>query len=301
MTMFLLSSSIIENSLIPNLDYIIGRDITKIVVLRENHTEYEYSEYSKHEVVLCNTIFEATAICDFAIIILPPNVTDDRYETIYKYVKTKIRDTYFMNLNRDSCWNEISRASLHAKDIPTILILAIGRFHQVQNIEISLNEIFSKNQIKFRQSVSHTTVRILHEFRNQKLLNPKIDNSLSASDFDVMIQTWCSDSFELAFNDMSLLKTVYEADPSYVFLACERNFQSNSELISSFQYRLNCKFNSVIYSDYVSIIWDEIPTPILITKKINSYLSDKEKESLWDDIVNRIVFPDGLKVIVANR
>lgn len=301
MKIFLLSSAIIENSFISNLEYMIDRNITEIVMLQENHTVTEYSKYSKNTIILCNTILEATEICDAAIIISPPDIQNHRYEAIYDYIKERIQETYYIDLASCLQRNEISTAISCSTDIPTILILAIGRFHQVQNLELSLNELFSRKKVHFSQHFSPTTSMILEEFKNKKLLSKEIENSLYTSSFELKITTLCSESLEAAFNDLSLLETVHKLDPSYVFFVSERNPQDKQEYLEAFQNRLNYKLDSILYSDYLSISWDEIPTPILITNRLNLYLREEDKELIWNEITKKIAFPSGVKVIRANR
>lgn len=301
MKIFILSSSILENTIFSNLYYLINRDITKIIMLRENHTSDEYTDHMKNKVILCNTISEATEICDIAIIILPNDTLYDKYKKIYEYVKTKVLKTYYLNFENFSNYNNQFPIISNINDIPTILILAIGNFHQVLNLEISLNELFSEKNVDFYQSFSPATTRVLEELKKQKLLNHKVERSLCAPNYDIKIVTWCCTNFQDAFNDLSLLEAVHNTSPSYFFLVSERNILENEELQNALMNRLNCSFNSILYSDYVSIVWDEVATPIRISNDFNLYLNKEKKELLWNEILKRIAFPKDVKVIRANE
>lgn len=300
MKIFLLSSSIIENTLISNLDYLINRNITEILMLQENHTENEFLKYSKHKIVLCNTIKDAITLCDSAIIISPPNIQSDKYKLIYEYVKINVQETYYLDISYLQC-TEISKNILYPPDIPTILVLAIGRFHQVQTLELSLNELFTKKKVNFTQLFSPTTTMVINNLKERNLLNQSIENSLYPSRFDVRLMTCCFESFEVAFNNLALLETVQKILPSYVFLVGEKNLLHNEKWLNSFMNRLNCTFDSILYADYISILWDEVFVPIRITNNFNLYLKNEDSEAIWNDITKRIVFPENIKVIRANR
>lgn len=300
MKIFFVSSSFVENSLIYNLDYLTDRNITEIVLLQENHTASEHQKCLKYTITLCDTVLSATTICDAAIIIAPPNIQSRRYEMIYEYVKTRIQETYYIDLST-ACYDKIYKTIPYSADIPTVLILALGKFHQVQNLELSLNELFSLKEVAFNQFFSPMTAIMIEEFRNKKLLNQNIINSIHASCFDIQITSLCYESFESAFNNMILLETVHKMSPSYVFVVSERNLQEKQEWIGIFQNRLNCQFNSILFSDYMSLLWDNAPTPILITNKFNPYLKSEKRESIWNAITKNIAFPEKLKVIRANR
>lgn len=300
MRIFLVSSSIIENSLIYNLDYLIDRNITEVVMLRENHALYEHSKHVKYPITLCDTVSSAITMCDATIIIVPPNIQCRRYEEIYEYAKARVRETYYIDLST-VCPDMMCKNISYLANIPSILILAIGKFHQVIDLELSLNELFSSKNVTFNQLFSPMTAITLEKFEHERILNSKIINSRHTLDFDIQMITLCSESFELAFNDLLLLETVQNMKPSYVFLVSENNSQEKNELIAAFRNRLNCHFNSVLFSDYVSVLWYETPTPILITSKCCPYLINEDRESIWSSIIKNIAFPEGLKVIRTNR
>ena len=299
MKIFLLSSSIVENSVIYNLDYLIDRNITEIIMLQENHTKSELQECSKYAITLCDTILSAIKICDAAIIIAPPNIQSHRYKTIYEYVKTEVQETYYIDLS--SLCDKSSTSIPCSADIPNVLILAVGRFHQVQNLELSLNELFSLKKVHFNQFFSPMTATLLKEFENRNILNRNIINSMRSLCFDIQITALCYESFELAFNDLSLLENIHKMSPSYVFIVGEGNLQKDQEWIGVFQNRLNCQFNLILFSDYVSVLWNNVPTPILLSNKYNPYLRNEDMESLWNAITKNIAFPEGLKVVRASR
>lgn len=300
MKFFLVSSSFVENLLIYNFDYLTDRNITEIVMLQENHTITEHPKCFKCTITLCDTVSSAIKICDAAIIIAPPNIHSRRYEMIFEYVKARVHETYYIDLS-NACHDRICKNIPCSADIPTVLILAIGRFHQVINLELSLNELFSSKKVMFNQFFSPMTSFMLGKFEQEKILNYKIINSMHTLCFDIQITTLCYESFELAFNDVLLLETVQNMNPSYVFLVGENNSQDEQELISAFQNRLNCHFNSIFFSDYISVLWYDTPTPILITNKCNPYLKNENRESIWNAIIKNIAFPERLKVIRANR
>lgn len=301
MNIFLLSSSFIENTLISSLDYIIDRNITKITLLRENHSINEFIDYNKADIRLCDTLLEAVDMCDAAIIIVPANSRSDKYKKIYEFIKTKLDNVSFIDLNDFQDINKPFKVDSDIDETPTILIIALGHYHQVLNLEITLNEAFVENNIKIMQVFSNDGNAVLKGIESTGMLNKRIKNSVYTPNIDIRIITYCFESYELLFNNLPLLETIHKLSPCYTFLACEHNMKDSVEKIDILQNRLNRKFDSVLFSNYESIVWDNIPTPILITPNYASPVENEDKISLWNTITKKITFPDEVTIIKTSR
>lgn len=296
-----MSSSIIENTLIYNLDYLICHNITEVIMLQENHVEFEYeNKFSRYAIKFCDKVSSAITMCDVAIIIAPSNIQKNQYQMIFEYVKSRINETYYFDFSDIRC-NQTPKSMHCSKNIPTVLVLAIGRFHQVLNLELALNELFLTKKVAFKQTFSYVTANMLEKFERNNLLNSEIVKSIHTACFDIQITTLCHESCEEAFNDLLLLEVVQNMNPSYVFLVGENDLQEKQEIIDAFQKRLNCYFNSVFFSDYVSVLWYDSRTPILITNKCNPHFKYDDYEEIWNSIIRNIAFPERLKVMRANR
>ena len=218
MIVFLISSSYIENTLITNLDYLIGMNISEIVLLKENHSETEYANLNKLKIVLFDSVENAVLYSDMTIIIKPYNSDNGNYESIALNLQKNDKVCYYFDLDKldnnscgqNNCFQESA--------VPIILLISVGQFNQIQNIEFSLNRIFNNNNVQFHQVFSEASTELINYLKKNNLFNQKIDNQNCCSSYDVEIRTINTDNIEKAINDINLIDSIYKISPDFVIL-----------------------------------------------------------------------------------
>lgn len=294
MIIFLLSSSYIENTIIPNLEYLMGVNISEIVLLKENHTESEFAKLATVRVKLFNNIYEALTYSDL-IIIDAGTVENSKINSCIKIAKMNKKIYHIINLTQAG--DVLILPDEKIKSVPLIFIITLGEFHQSPSFELSINEMFNNCKVPFYQDFSPVTRSIIANFQNNHILNPLIQKSISNSNFKVAIRTINERSIKQICDNVYFVDMINDLQPDYIALICENNLLNDDDYKNILQYRFNRRINLILHSDYISIYWGGTKCPILKTNDFHISLSSREKNNVLKDIFNSITFPDRVQVL----
>lgn len=304
MILFLISSSYIENTLITNLDYLLGIDISEIILLKENHIESEFSKITKIKITLFNSVDEAVNYSDMIIIIKPYGSENCKYESIVSKIQKKDKMYHFIDLNQldTNSYNLNNNIEVETDVVPTIAIISIGQFNQIQNLELYLNRVFNEKNIRFYQEFSANSNILLNKFKKQKILNSKINNHINLKGYEIAFKTIITDSITGAIDDIELINSIHKMSPDFVILMCENNVKEFTDSLEFLQYRLNKRFDLILYSDYISVSWDDSNYPVLVTNNFNTNFNKNEHgKSIWQIIIDRIALPENIFIRRTSR
>ena len=145
---FIFSTSFLTRLLLMNLDYVLEINFDTVVLLRENHHE---SEKYSYKIELYNDIDSCLNICDYVLICRAPNIPEKNINRLIQKAticnKKIISIEYLNSLDNSSL---IEKHQINTS-IPIILHLSIGQASQFYGLEILINKVLQKHNIKFVQ------------------------------------------------------------------------------------------------------------------------------------------------------
>lgn len=297
---FLFANSFIAKTISLSLNYILNKRVDEVILLAENHEEYEFSNIMKDiKFNFFDDIRHSVLACDIVLICITPNIPIDKIN----YVKSLAR---IMNKHliviECACNNDYKSEILHYCDnvdfSSSIMILNISLSQETQQFygELLLNSILSKNNILFKQFFSNTTITILEQFNRYQVLNPQLERQLSDSseNFDVTILSITLSEFKNALEYFNAYM------PDYVVVQSDFRGNGIGEIVNLLKCQHNISCDFIIKSHYIELK-NSIPIRIYCNQEIestkNTYdLEATELSSMLEfDLISKIALPDGIK------
>ena len=297
---FIFANSFTVKTISLSINGILNKHIDEVMLLTENHEEYEFSDLPKDiKVRFFDNVEQAVLACDIVLICITPNIPLKKISFVKSVAKRM--DKHLIVI--EGVWNNglENEAPSHFNNIDSsncIVILNISLCPEAQqfNGEILLNRLLSNNNISFKQVFSPTTMDILEQFNEYQALNPNLAKHLCtvAEHFDVTVLSITLSKLK------NTLKYSNEFRPDYIIVQSDFRGDSIAEIISLLKRRFNISYDFLIKSHYIQLE-NSIPFQIYCNQKIeltkNTYDLEANDLSLAleFDLLSKIALPDGIK------
>lgn len=154
---------------------------------------------------------------------------------------------------------------------PVVLILGLGKYSQISNIEIILNSILSKNKINIYQRFSSDFY--LSDTSNGKTKNLlKDDSAKNVLDMSI-IGIQLLDKKALLSHE--LYEIVYSLSPDYLILCLENEKTTFEQLNDICKYKFNLLPNAIHLSDYFGFGDNYYECPIFKRTNYNLFIRNE--------------------------
>lgn len=244
---FIFSTSFLTRLLLMNLDYVLKINFDTVVLLRENHHESE--EYS-YNVELYNDIDSCLNACDCVLICRVPNIPEKNVNRLIQ--KATICNKKIINLEYT---NSMDDSSLTEKQqintsIPIIFHLAIGQASQFYGLEILINKVLQKHNIKFVQFFTNNTSNLLRQFFEYNILNDKLSSHLLKKEncAEVLVISKAIDMVNCSFEDT--INFIHTIAPDMIIVQTDFRNDNYNELKKSIFYNTKTKVDMIVKSQY---------------------------------------------------
>lgn len=296
---FIFANSFTAKTIALSINEILNKHIDEVILLSENHEEYEFNELMKDiNIRFFDNIEQSVFASDIVLICITPNIPLNKIS----YVKSVARkmDKHLIVIEcawNNSLKNEISSYFNNIDLSSCIIILNISLSQESQQFygELLLNRILSRTNISFKQFFSQTTMDILQQLNEKQVLNQNLVQQICrASDhFDVAILSITLGEFKNA------LRYFNAFSPDYVVVQSDFRGDSIAEIISLLKSQFNVSSDFIIKSHYIQLA-NAIPFQIYCNQKeesTNTYdLETNELPSMLEfDLLSKIALPYGIK------
>lgn len=297
---FIFSNSFTAKTISLSINNILNTHIDEVILLSENHEEYEFSNLLKDiRISLVENIEKAVFACDVVLICITPNIPLKKIN----YVKSAARRTDKQLIVIECIWESSfkNKASPYFSNIDSsncIVILNISLSPEAQqfNGEILLNRILSKNCISFKQFFSPATINILEQLNEIQMLKPSLAKQFCKENerFDVAVLSVTLSEFK---DSLSLFN---EFKPDYIIVQSDFRGNAIDEIVSLLKRRFNVSYDYIIKSHYIQVE-NSIPFQIYCNSKKESIKNENDIEAselpsaLEFDLLSKIALPNGIK------
>lgn len=190
MNVFICGSTYTVKTLLSNFEYCIPSQIDSILVLAENHSNYEFEHSFPFTVRCLPNVSDCVKNSDLSLIFKQstiPRRSIDKIELLCKDFSKEhaVIDDPWVFTDEGFKHKELYNKS----NAPIIDIVHSGIHSQPFIVELMLNKIFVSEHIKFSQSFTESTHNLLCQFKARGILNDKIVYLLEdyTSEPDIMI------------------------------------------------------------------------------------------------------------------
>ena len=297
---FIFANSFTAKTISLSINGIFDKHIDEVILLSENHEEYEFSDLLEDiKIRFFENIEQAVLACDIVLICITPNIPLKKIS----YVKSVARRTDKQLIVIECVWNNgfNNKVSPYLNNIDSsnhIVVLNISLSPEAQqfNGEILLNRILSKNSVSFKQFFSPTTINILNRLNENQVLKPSLVQQFSKATerFDVAVLSITLSEFK------NSLKFFNEYRPDYIIVHSDFRGDAIEEIISLLKRQFNISYDFIIKSHYIQLE-NSIPFQIYCHQKKESAKNKYDLESnelplaLEFDLLSKIALPNGIK------
>lgn len=291
MNIFLISNSYIETTLSYNLDYLLKQKIDNIFLLSENHSVSELLiKNSPIKIKLFNNLDEAIIASDMIINIpfedMSLSLTDKLIKSSNKY--NKKLNIYDFPIQKQKIDIDIDR-TLNYSNVPVLVLLSIGNYHQMHNTEILINKMFSEFNLNLYQKFSHSSSTLINSIKKETEKNER---------YDIITLSFEFNDIEEIFNNSDLYELFDIINPDYFVVNVESDYLHVEEIKKMFFYRYNIDVGLFLMSNFISIEKDGYMRPLYYISKKNDniyFCSDKNiYEIVRRKILSKIALPQDI-------
>lgn len=289
---FILSTAFFARTLMYNINYILGADFDSVILLKENHSNFDSFQYN---VELYEDINDCIYYADYILIYQTEKIPQKTVN--YTIGQAAVLDKVLIYLS-DNCggntlfnYTEVLQKN---KDIPWIFHVSIGEAPQSYCLETLINKILQKNNVNFEQYFTVASSMIVSQLERKKQLNPEFMHFKQKTNGrkDIIV---CS--YEVGNDENNLwcaIELCHDFCPDFLIIQTDLKYSSVEDVRNKFFYSSSTDVDLIInsrfypYKDTLIAYCDELES----TKSL--FLDDKHlEEKIQRSIFSKISYPDG--------
>lgn len=301
-TIFIYSNSYVARTLAYNVQHLVNFHIDKLVLFKENHSEYENWDFINVTVELYDKLIECVKISDYVLIAnegaLPVKTINLLQIMCEEYEKPCIG----FNITSPIVNVQLNDLLDCYKDKPIIAHLYVGEFSQGLCGEMLLNKISMSRNLKSLQLFSYETLSIVSALKENNILNNKIVTKTDNEDFDIIVfSMYVSNDNKLYHDSLSLLSSIY---PDFTIVQVNESCSSIDTICNILKYQTGNAVDIIIKSHYCCLqngksqylfYKDTIDTVLPNIYDIES--KELEKDVAFD-IFSKMALPENISRII---
>lgn len=283
---------------IVELEYLLNEKFDSIYLLRETNRCDDIFIGCTCPINVVNDIDTGLSNCHTVFVMCSVRFTEDMFEKHLRSHNLYDKRVYKINIaNTTECQCNNSSAILHHNSTPTILVLNSSSHTQSHVIELSLNKYFVEEGLNLFQKFSENSFRILHQLKQESLLNPVVCNTLCDSKH-TNLAIKAIDLFDnYTYTDIANI------NPVYTILVTEAAIpQTVDNIYNTFYARYGLTLNAIVKSQFVSVKLWNTRTDLLYKGNMAIYFAHENTSpshtavlsALLDDLVSSISLPDNI-------
>ena len=253
---FVFSNSFFARTVLKDLEYLLNKSIDKIYLLRENHSQDEIFYFNhcnyNFKIQLVDTIEEGILQSNIIVISKDDNIPLKYIDYVTLQAQKQKKQCFCIN----NPWILETTEELGSfewnKNIPTILIMGVGVSSQLFCMEMLINKILSKNNIRFSQRYSESTKQLLNQLPSKRNLNPNVTYSISDTNNDSQINviTLClkNEISDIRFN----IDNIRRISPDFTVLQTNIDFDQYHVAKGFMEYGGLTMLDVIVKSNYYS-------------------------------------------------
>lgn len=254
---FVFSNSFFARTVLRDLEYLLNTPIDNVYLLRENHSEGEISKINdfryNFKIKLVDTPEEGILSSNI-IVISKDNDVPTKYID-YVVLKAQEHKKQYFCINNP--WTSASTEKFvdfeGNKNIPTILIIGVGISSQLFCMEMIINRILSKNNIRFSKRYSESTKQLLDQLPSKKNPNPNVPYSTTDTDNDSQINV-ISLGLKNEISDIRYyIDKIKIIAPDFIVLQTNIDFNQYDVARGFVEYGGQTMLDVIVKSNYYSI------------------------------------------------
>lgn len=253
---FVFSNSFFARTVLKDLEYLLNKSIDKIYLLRENHSQDEIFYFNhcnyNFKIQLVDTIEEGILQSNIIVISKDDNIPLKYIDYVTLQAQKQKKQCFCINNPWISETTEELGSFEWNKNIPTILIMGVGVSSQLFCMEMLINKILSKNNIRFSQRYSESTKQLLNQLPSKRNLNPNVTYSISDTNNDSQINviTLClkNEISDIRFN----IDNIRRISPDFTVLQTNIDFDQYHVAKGFMEYGGLTMLDVIVKSNYYS-------------------------------------------------
>ena len=295
---FIFSNAFATHNMINSINYLLNMSIDEVLVLGENHRQNDFIEAG-----IKVTVNESIEFCidnsDLIIMLLDENIPTRSSERVMDLAKIKGK----MILKLRNPWtkqNCTPDKQLYSdmKNMPSVLILSVGKNAQEIYTELTINEMFFNKKVNIIQDFSSSSVDLFNQLNNYGVLNQHLReqiyeektkgvlfvSTVCISGTDIKeLRNCCFNILNRLYPDVLIIQAGYSYEIEKIRQIVEK---STSHIID-----MVIRSNFVSHNDSMVYCADANTTQeLLIGKRVTPQI-------ILNAILSKTAFPNGCKVI----
>ena len=294
---FILSNSLLTDTFLYCVDYVLNFDIGDIYILEENHSEND-NYIAGNNVIICDNIEKAINYSDLIIIIASKeenSIPEKTVRKVYEIASNDKKSVIRIDIpNYKEKYDQVLASDEYNKK-PVVINIGVGDASQLYMNEIVLNKIFTKNSVAVNQEFSTLSKQIIYKLSENNYVNKSILNSidLKKEDAKIIIKSFSIDQIH-ELN--SLTNYINILHPDYCVFCGNQNNIDADYIEKVFTYKYNC-LSSVYISNYLEVKESYNQTLFIKTEQEHIDLFKERVKTLEDSILSAIAYPMGVRVL----
>ena len=204
------------------------------ILLKENHPKISKCEINN---IILYDIDDALLRCDFIYILsseqIPYKMIDKCHDFATKTGKKIYIDSYDNSIDSIDAVNSYTShvLSLVPNNKPCILVLQVGKYAQIERIELSVCLSLTENSVKYSLHSNSLINKILYMSKLLDITVPMVNNDKESQITIITIKTGVEN---LLNNDVDTIFFDYfmrKLRPDYIIMACENGYEIYKILI----------------------------------------------------------------------
>lgn len=283
------------------LEYALGEKIECVYLLKETNKYDDRFMDSTVNFVVSDSLDECVAKSEFIIAAFSESFPCENFEELMSKYNLNGKQIIKVNLSEPFFYPKEVSPSIDKGFEASILLISCPKFSQNYIIEMALNQMFEKENVRLKQSFSRNTSAFLKHLNDavgttsflRKTMQQEIENC------DLYIETIESDIMSLRQYGERLTTLA----PEYIILSMEKSEFKNDvdKIFRDFEMCYGLRLNAIVCSQFSSIkLWNS-RTDVLYNHDITFYIQDISKNiitgdlsALKDDLIDTISLPDGV-------
>lgn len=297
MKVFIISSSYVESTLLSVVDFIIGINIDEVILLSENHTNSELL-VERNNIILDASVFSAVSKSDCVAVInneyLPTSTSHEIRQLCYDMHK----QLYTLDYTFNNCsFHGYSQNTISKLEIPTILLISIGEFAQIEKTELTILKLLSLSKNRIVHNCSPCTEYLMRQSGN--VSNQKAGEEIS--DCQLAIYTIQYDNMQHFCMDNKSSELIWKARPDSIVVNVESKGFDADLINELFLHRFNRDVDCIVVSDYSGML-STTNTKRPIYHQPSKHASNKVlftndiefEKHINQRVISKVTMPDGI-------
>lgn len=298
MKVFIFANSYTANLLIRGLDFLTGKVIDEISLLRENHEKNDFISEDKFLNVVFGNLAECLNRSDIILMLDDSSIPNKSREFIYNYAKSTGKELIKIDnpwgKNYDDC-DGLLNPDINL-NTPLVLLVNYGGFTRHYNTEIEISKLFVEHGIKIKQVFSNKSSALINFLKPYGMINQDIIESQNRqnADLNVMsIESCLYDYGEKSFSEAGFIGFI---NPDYIVLNIEGGYSDDDiqDIVKQFKIRCGRDINIVVESNYRSAYTGQ-PDPVRV--RLKKTYTGVGGEIIFNDILSKVSLPQGVVLL----